>query len=365
MSTKKNIILLIAEIHKSGGTERAVINLANDLVEIGNKVKIVSLFTIDQNPFYSLSPLIKVDQLGISFEKTLTKRVIFGIRNVHTKLKKYYNSHQDEIFIATDPFISFVISMLHGKRDAKRVIVCEHMALSISSRFSIFFRKVLFKRANAIVVLTQRDKDFMQQLLPTLHIYEIPNRITYVSDIAPIPNSKVLIAIGRLELQKNFSELISIFETINKDNKDWRLILVGDGSLRNELDLQIKQLELAQYVQIIPVCHDVKSLFRDSAIYVMTSIYEGFPMVLLEAMSSQLPIVAYDCPNGPRELIENGTTGFVIDMHDKEEFASKTLSLINDIGLRIQFGRNAKKNAETKYSKEIILAEWEKLFKDL
>jgi len=357
----KQVCLLIADIRKSGGTERAVFNLANDLCEIGYSVTIVSIFSDKGNAFYPLVSNIRIEHLGVYFQTSLVKRLLVGFRDLYKALNQLNKRATNTIFVATDPFVSFVMAKAHGADKRNKLIVCEHMALSISKFYSVWFRRALFKKVDAVVVLTNRDLEFIRERLSDVKSVVIPNRISFLPEKLSSCQSKTVLSVGRLEPQKNYAELIEICEPILKAHSDWELIIVGGGSQKEMLLGLIKSKQLVGQISIKEPTRQIVDYFLGASIYVMSSIYEGFPMVLLEAKSYGLPIVSFDCPNGPREMIVDQKDGYLVDMHNHADFRKSLERLIGDTALRAQYGMDGSKDVNLRYAKKEVIVEWKKL----
>lgn len=361
----RNICLLIADITRSGGTERAVVNLANDLSSLGNNVIVVSIFSNKGNAFYDMAENIHIEHLHVYFQPNLVKRIFVGFKQLYTSLNALYKSKNETIFVATDPFVSFVMAQVHNSRRGNALVVCEHMALSISKIYSVWFRKLFFRRVDAVVVLTGRDLEFVRQILPQVKSAVIPNRLSFVPEIFSDCQSKVILSVGRLEAQKNYGELIKICEPILKEYPDWSLVIVGGGSQEHALKGLIEKTALADQIQIVGPTRQIADYFLRSSIYVMSSIYEGFPMVLLEAKTYGLPIVSFDCPNGPREMINGGMDGFLIKMHDHIGLRDALKLLMDNPMLRMEYGKKGSEDVRRRYSKDDIIVKWQNLLEDI
>lgn len=187
---------------------------------------------------------------------------------------------------------------------------------------------------------------------------------TPFEDASPSPRlGHRVLAVGRLTEQKGFDRLISAWLRIHNDVGDWRLVLVGSGELRDDLVKQAKDAGIDN-VDFIPATQHVQDWYDKASIYVMTSRYEGFPMVLLEAMSKGLPIVANDCLTGPRELVHDGVNGYLVADGDEKEFAVKLQSLIKNHVKQNEFSRNALTMVRD-FQLKPITNEWEALINDL
>lgn len=166
-----------------------------------------------------------------------------------------------------------------------------------------------------------------------------------------------------LEDQKGFLRLIDIWKMVQKKEiyKDWTLTIVGDGELKKTIEQKIKAYELENSVILKPFTKEIEKEYLQASIYAMTSLYEGFPMVLVEVSSYGVPLVSFDINTGPSDIIENKKSGFLIEDGNFQEFADKICLLMDNENLRKQMGQNAKEKIQNEFSKEIIMQKWIKL----
>ena len=181
----------------------------------------------------------------------------------------------------------------------------------------------LASKFDCSVLLTERDRQGYKGLMNTA---VIPNPITVISEKKSPLTDKVVLAVGRLSVEKNFTELVEIWAMIAKDYPDWILRIVGDGYEKEAICRAIQKYGLENQVELLPFSNNIQEYYCKASIYTMTSIFEGFPLVLGEAESIGLPLVAYDCPCGPSGIIQDGEDGFLIPMHDKDAY-SKVLRM--------------------------------------
>ena len=173
-----------------------------------------------------------------------------------------------------------------------------------------------------------------------------------------------MIAVGRLSAPKNFSSLIRAFRSVADYYPDWILEIYGEGNERIILQKQITSLHLENNVYLCGKTLDVQSNMCSSSIFVLSSIFEGLPLVMLEAMSCGLPVVSYDCPCGPKDIITDGTDGFLVPTDDEQMLAEKICYLIENPNIRTQMGAAALKKSEN-YHIDKIIPMWMGLFKRL
>ena len=212
-----------------------------------------------------------------------------------------------------------------------------------------------------LVVLTEEDKTYCTHC-PTTTV--IPNPITATSDLVAPLTDKVILAVGRLDNQKNFPELVDIWALIAKDYPGWKLRIVGEGYTDARILQKVKEYALEDQFELCSFTNKVQEYYLSSSIFTMTSIFEGFGLVLVEAESMGLPLVSYACPCGPRDIITEGKDGFLVEPGDMETFAARLRQLIEDEELRRRMGQAAKVNSQ-RFSLDNVMKQWEDLFAEL
>jgi glycosyltransferase involved in cell wall biosynthesis len=179
-------------------------------------------------------------------------------------------------------------------------------------------------------------------------------------------NSNRALAIGRLCPQKGFDILIKIWSKLSNDIKQsWRLDIVGSGPDEDSLRDQINELGLNENISIVAPQKNIEDIYRSHSIFCLTSRYEGFALVLSEAMSLGLSVIAFDCPCGPSDFINDGHNGYIVLPYDIETYVSKLNRLLSDINRRKTFGENASKTIRDNYTEKIIMNKWINLFKEI
>lgn len=354
------IFLFVAEINKPGGTERVVVNLANSFRRHGHDVKVVSVNTVSGNAFYTLDESVQLIHLGITLERNVLKRVSLGFRNTVRRLKSIL---PDEpcILMGTDPITCYALALLQPKYPQHRYIACEHMGLSIAKKYSLLARKCLYGRMDAIVTLTSRDKQaLVDGKVPHKRIAVIPNELSFFPNESCDYNSKQILTVGKFDNQKGYDLLLDYMIPLLSHYPDWKLVLVGQGEWRNMLQKRIDDAQLSHQIALHPPTKDIESYYLASSIYVMTSRYEGFPMVLLEARACGLPVVSVDCPSGPADILHEND-GILVPMNDAVAFCSGLEKLMQNEAFRKYLGQNAKKDA-VNYDSDSIFQQWQTLF---
>ena len=213
----------------------------------------------------------------------------------------------------------------------------------------------------ALVLLTQRDAEAWSPFVKT---EVIPNSLPFEEEHICTCMNKQAICVGRLNEQKGLDYLIDAWELVARQHPDWTLNIYGAGELKEELQQRIDSKHLQRKVIINAPTADIIEKYLESSIYLMTSRFEGFPMVLLEAMECGLPCVAFDCPNGPAEIISHEINGYITPYKDTKIFATYVCKLIENEKLRCTMGHQAKKDIK-RYKRENIMQQWESLFRHL
>ena len=219
---------------------------------------------------------------------------------------------------------------------------------------------------DAVLTLTDADRDaWRRALAPTTTLVEvIPNASEFaVGEPAPL-TSKTVIAAGRLHHQKGFDRLIDAFAPVARVHPDWQLHIYGTGKKEQDLRDQIESLGVAGQVRLMGFSHDFEEKLGQASIYAMSSRHECLPMVLLESFSKGVPPVSFDCPEGPRQLIDDGVNGLLVEPADVPALTRGLRRLIEDEDLRRRLGAGALASARD-YQVGQITDRWEALLDDL
>jgi glycosyltransferase involved in cell wall biosynthesis len=230
----------------------------------------------------------------------------------------------------------------------------------IGTQLSILFKKLVARKFDNFVVET--PESIKEWNVPNGIV--IPNPLWFNSDKSAKLNSKKVIAVGRHVYEKGFDRLLHIWKQIVKKHPDWHLDIYGKSSDNLFLQRLTSKLNLTNSVSFFAPTIDIVSKYQENSIYLMTSRFEGFGMVLIEAMASGLPCIAYDCPCGPKAIIENKVNGFLIENGSESDFVDATLLLINNESKRIEMGKNAKQKS-LNYHIDTIMPLWDSLFKEI
>lgn len=217
------------------------------------------------------------------------------------------------------------------------------------------------KKFDVLVTLTEQDKKKWQNIIRTV---TIPNVLTHFpTETAGLAN-KCLISVGRYDGQKGYDFLIRAWSMVVAKHSDWQMHVYGSGSLKNFLMKMIEEYGVASSFILNPPTLEIYDKYLEHSIYVMSSRFEGFGLVLIEAMSCGLPCISFDCPSGPSEIISDGEDGILVENGNIEKLSEAICRLIENEEERKQMGVKARKNS-LRYSKDLIMGDWDALFKDL
>ena len=218
-------------------------------------------------------------------------------------------------------------------------------------------RKLIYPRLDAVVTLTDGDAENYRSFMAAEKVHVIPNSLSFPADKRSDTKTKRIIAVGRLTEQKNFPALIEAAVTVKQQCPDWRIDIFGSGDDEEKLLSMIAGRKLEGYVALHPPVSDIKSEYLASGMLAMSSIYEGLPMVLIEAEACGLPVVSFNCNYGPVALIHDGVNGFLVDVGDVDGLAEKIITLAQNDVLREKMGGESFRNAKN-YEPESIAEKW-------
>jgi len=375
------IVYCTNNIEGFGGIEKVTIIKANALAEIaGNKVYIIVTDHKGKQMLAELHPAVTLINLNINYYDDDWKPGIgakitgFKKRLLHKKfLKVNLDRINPDIAIGTGRAEKFflrkgylnnpdtiIVREMHSTSDYRQILARTFRHKLIAKLQDRLDYKILAPHFyDAVVCLTPEDKEHNWK--GSENVYVMPNPLTISREFEDLQKRKVVISMGRLSPKKNFSSLINAFSLVVSKFPEWTLEIYGDGPEKMKLDQLIINNNLQQSVFLKGQSTEVSRLFTSSSIFAFTSTLEGFPLVLVEAMSRGIPLVSYDCKYGPSSIISDGIDGFLIKENDEKEFAKKLHLLMGDTSRRIKMGKNGQKKS-VQYHPEEIAERWMKLF---
>lgn len=370
------IMFCIQGVFNSGGMERVLINRVNYFIE---KFKYECIIiTVDQKKresFFKINNSAICEDLEINYCDNIgnfprrVKNYLKKQREHKKKLKEVIEKYKPAIIVSMGDTDKYILPIIKG--DAK--IILEHhfekyfifkepRNFLYKLKDFIFFKKEerLLKKYDEFLVLTEEDK----KQYKNNKIKVINNPLSfYPKKISRLENKRV-ISIGRLVSQKGYDLLIEIWKKVALKYPDWILDIYGEGDLRKDLQEKINKYKLGNKIFLKGKEKNIQEKYLESSIYVMSSRYEGFGMVLVEAQACGLPIVSFDCPCGPKDIVTDGEDGFLCKFGNIDEMTDKIIYLIENEEKRKEFGKKARENS-LRFSEEIIMKQWKELFKNL
>jgi wffI len=372
---KKKILFIYYKLFKPGGVAKVMTNLANELVENGYDVEIL-IMTSKTETFYSLNKNIKIHTAdmfshwawGICEFNVKYLKFIPKIQNINSYishigvyllLKNWLlKNHQNYDTIVSCWYKLSTIIGLFNKKIAQKNIAWEHIDHGVGG---VIYRDTLrkyYKTLKGIVCINTPSITYYEQFNKT---FFIPNIIGEPFDNKPFirPENKenIISFVGRLEKDKNVSELLEIISETEIPH-DWKLQIIGDGIERTKLEKFVKDKNLTNIVHFIgtKTTDEISKLLDKSKIFVLTSLKEGLPTVLIEAMFSSNILISYNCNHGPSDII-NENNGFLIPMHDKNLFREKLESVLKNPEKLSDMITTSYKESQ-KWKKGKILEKW-------
>ena len=373
----KSITILLLHM-QYGGIEKQTITFANELSKKYN-VKIISTYTMKSEPAYEVNPNVQIKYLiddkpnRNEFKDAIkSKNPLKIIQEAFKAIKILYLKKHLMIKEIKKLQTDFVLSTrieyadMLSKYAQKSVVTMTQEHLHNDSDKYVKKVKKSFKNLDYLIVLGQGSKENYSKWLKDnkkIKIVEIPNILEKIPQQSSKLDGNRLVSVGRLHPVKDFKTLIYVFEKIIEKIPSATLTIVGGGDEYDNLNNLIKELNLEKSIKITGMLdkEQVEEKMLNSDLYVMTSLTECFPMVLLEASSCGLPLIAFNVPVGPKAIIKNGVNGYLIDDRNIEEMASKLIELLNNRTELKNLGKNSKEIVNN-YIPERIMNKWDEIF---
>lgn len=358
------ICFLLGGFQVNGGIGRVTSILANQLCyETDLEIHLIS-YLQDTRPFlYNIDPKIHTHVMYTE-SCSMTKAIL--LRHAIQKVRKVLQEERIDWLVSCGA-LYFPLGILACKTTKTKCVCWEHTdpATSFDYKFQNLCRKYAAKRCTHFVVLTKSSESYYKQHFPKCNgkITQIYNPIdeNAVRSQNYDSNSKKIISVGRLSYQKNFERLIEIAARILPNNPEWSWDIYGDGELKDSLQKLIDSSNLTHRLTLKGQVSDLYNRYKEYAFMVMTSRYEGFPMSLIEGAANRLPLVSFDIPTGPNEIITDGINGYLIDHNSDDDMAEKIDQLIKNSELRLSMSEESYKLIDS-FALKKILEQWKKVF---
>ncbi|MGM0934480.1 MAG: glycosyltransferase family 4 protein [Bacteroidota bacterium] len=376
----KKIVYLINSLGNSGGMERVLSTKANWFASQKEyDVTVITQQPVKNNTFFELIKSVKVECLNLESPKSKISEIILG------NYKKEYKRRLTKKLFELRPDITISMfgreyDFLYKINDGSKKLIEFHFSKNylhhlINSIPNLSFRALRLghveymqykqrkavKKYDGLILLTEKDRKLWNNKSNT---YVIPNPVSFTTEDTSTVQKKQIVAIGRLIAQKGFDRLVKAYSQIAHNFPDWKLIIVGEGQDKDYLKKLVNKFNLTDKIIFKAPSKDIKNILLNSSILAMTSRYEGFGLVLTEAMECGVPCVAFDCECGPSEIIQNAEDGFLVEDGNIHEFANKLKLLMENPLLRQNFGMKAKQNVKRFYVNP-IMSKWSQLFNEV
>ncbi|MEC4015387.1 glycosyltransferase family 4 protein [Streptomyces sp. H27-D2] len=376
---------LLLNAYAIGGTVRTVANQANALAAAGHDVEIVSVRRHRENPQFTIDPRIRLRPLVDASDRVpaLRRRAEALVqrrpsrlvppdevrhdrfnRLTDRRILRYLRSLDGGVLVTTRPALNLLAARFAPASVVK--IGQEHLHLTrhkpgLAAEIDRWYRNL-----DAVTVLTAADEDAYRTVLAgsTVRVERIPNPLPPAAAERSTLRRPLLLAAGRLVKAKGFDALIRAFAPVVRGHGQWQLRIFGSGPERDRLRALIHEQHLYNHVFLMGSTAHLEQELAKASLFALSSRHEGFGMVLAEAMSHGVPVISFDCPQGPREIITHGDDGLLVPLGDIDGLTSAIARLIEDEQLREKMGAQAAESAR-RYSVDHIRPAWETLFAEL
>lgn len=361
------IVFSTDQIHLHGGIEKVLAEKANYFAEeVGYEVIILTSEQRGKKPCYPLSVKIQLMDLGINYQR---EKSYFSPENLLKIPSHFYKLNQilqqlkpDAVIVSNFGFDYYGMPFFYKK--AKKIkefhssryfeATGRNQNASILKKLSYQFNEWIESKYDHLVVLNKDEVPYYK----SHNVAVIPNPISIPEETALLVN-KQAVAAGRISPVKGFDQLIKAWKIVHSISPEWELHIYGEDYVgtQKQLEVLIQENDLDHVIYFKGSSSNMVQTFQEYSLYVLSSVTECFPMVLLESLAVGLPIVSFDCPNGPRNIITDEEDGFLAEYQNIADLAKKILFLLQNQEQRTLFGHNAKQNS-LRFSTPVVMNEW-------
>lgn len=359
------LLYLTPQINGEGGVQKVLSLKTSWLINAGYEITVLTQYDGHRNPFFDFHPDLKVYDIplaGTKFNKILAYK---------KALHHYINQIKPDIIIVCDFGLKAFLLPFLLKRTVPIVFEAHGSVYNEAVNFkrnwlSVFFRNCKY----AFRKLAARHFDYFVVLSPAslsewnkVNGYIIPNPIETEKFFKSPLNSTKIITVARHSYEKGLDRMLEIWKKVGAQNPNWQWHIYGSSNGTFDFKTMVRESGMQNIVLHEPVI-SIAHVYAKASIYVMTSRSEGFPVVLLESMATGVPVIAYDCPVGPRALIQHESNGFLIPDGDSEGFAMALQQLIENSDLRVKMGKEALLSVQ-QYRLDKVMPQWVRLFSQI
>ncbi|WP_246105260.1 glycosyltransferase family 4 protein [Rhodoligotrophos appendicifer] len=346
-----------------GGSEGVVSTIASRWAERGWSITVISLEAAETAPYYPLSSRVVLRRLGVPVDKNGILRGTYKAANRLRLLRSEFLRLKPHLVVS---FLTRtnILSVLAAAGSGIPVVVSERNNPEAQTFGPIWsrLRRLTYPHAFGLVTMTHGA---MESFPPKQRrrSWVIPNQVNVPSDIVPKRSGRIIAAVGRLVPQKGFDLLLEAFGQVAPYHPKWSLTIWGEGPERINLTMLRDELGLSDRVRFAGVSERPGSWLETADVFVLSSRYEGWGIVLMEAMAAGLPVVSFDCKFGPREMISHGEDGLLVPAGNVTALAASLSHLLGDESLRRNLGMQAALSAK-RFSSDTVMSAWDKVVDD-
>jgi len=355
MTEKKPRITFVCVSLRGGGTERIVTRLANHLCRSAS----VSITTIAaEDPFYPLNPGIRLEMP----EQALRSRskVVRAAGQVAHLYRALRNQRPDCCLIFGEDIAGAAVPIARFSGVRSVLLFLRGTPRRSLSGLNGLLNPLSARLARFTVVQTEQGKEILAGRYPKGRMRVVPNPISIPARVTSLGRrERIIVNVGSIGRMKNQAALIRIFARL-EENADWRLMLIGDGPDRPGLEQEVRQLGLEDRIEFLGERKDVSASLDRARIFAFTSLEEGFPNALAEALAAGCACVSYDCPTGPSDLIEHEGNGLLVPNDEEVKFAQQLERLTSDEALQARLTERARKDIE-RFSEDRVVEQLDRL----
>lgn len=371
------IVYCVHSVYNPGGMERVLLNKVTYLSRHTDwEILIVTTDQKGRPAFYPFPDTVRMIDLDINYSDDNNGPVwtkVLGYlkrKRAHKKrlTRLLYQEKPDFVVSLYPSESSFIPDIKDGSKKILELHYCKFFRLQygrqgilgLIDKWRTRTDERLVRRFDRFVVLTQEDRQYWGDL-PNIQV--IPNAAMRLKNVYADPSVKRVLAVGRLDYQKGFDKLIQAWKLVKEDSElsDWKLDIFGQGEWKDKLLNEIKEYELEDSLEIHAPTTDIGQEYVSSSILVMSSNYEGFPMVMIEAMACGVPVVSFAFKCGPKDIIRHQENGLIVSEGDIVALAKALSFMMKDNALRAHCAQNAREII-AEYSEEVIMKKWMDLF---
>jgi glycosyltransferase involved in cell wall biosynthesis len=364
-----------------GGADRVLTEKANWLAEHGYEVGIITDTQMGRPPVFPLSTMVKLINLDIDFSKEYGHNLLMRtylyyqlMSEYKRKMKAVLDAEKPDIVITTMgrdlDFLTDIYkdgAIIGEAHTTKHFIRNFHLLEQRGfpyKQIAWYWRRKMDRNAQklkGIVLLTKEDAESWQG---TTRTYVIPNALPFEPNEASNLQNKQAIAVGRYNNAKGYEYLVEAWQIVHRKHPDWTIHIYGSGEMKEQVKSLIEGNNLQNTMLMHEPTDNIREKYLESSICVVSSRYEGFSMVILESMVCGVPVVSFDCPHGPRNIIRNGEDSILVEHLNTQAMTDSICQLIEHPELRMELGKKAQENIQ-RFSKDRVMKLWTELFDEL